>query len=689
MMSVPLELTGGITEALADDIGPPDYTEWRMYHYDSDACVHIQIPDDDYHTFEPGQGYWLVTRSDHLLDTGPVVGLSVPTDEPFPIVLAPGWNLIGHPFAFPVGWEDVTKPVTVGDPVVFDPSLGEIGGYSAVTPTVLRPFEGYFVNNTSAQPETLWVQPVVATEPPVAASPRVVLPDELPAPPGAWARPIFGASFATTMVGDTAAAVFSLVNDGPVELRVTDYSFSDPSFSFPSDFAALFDPILVLSPGATMSTRVLFVPTVEGEYAGRLELTSDNALTPVAEINCSGTAEGLAFTFVSLYQDGIVDQGEDARVSVSSDEVDSMRVFYRDGGAVDFDVLRMGRVSGGYLAKIPSDVLTERGLEYYVRAYNGPFVASDTLRYLQVEVETLSVPTKQAAMRYRMISVPLRMDNALATGLFKAMLTVDWRMFTYDPSDPGYVELPAASGAHRLFELGRAYWLVTREAVALGTDPVGVSTPTHESYEIDLLPGWNQIGSPFAFPVAWGSVMVDTLTTAQAESTQVIEAPRRWISSQLRYNSLDVKDDELVTIIEPFEGYFIYASSPATLRIPPVELLETPTSQPEIATEPTPDDEWRLHIVARTAGVSDRGNYVGVRSDAVAGSDRHDIHDVPLSPGKSLSLYYPHMEWERHPGIYTTDFTASGDADGHLWPTVTCGGLMWRRTSRTRRQGMK
>jgi hypothetical protein len=664
MMSVPLALTGGITEALADDM--PDASEWRMFVYDS---VHIQIPDNDHYTFEAGRGYWLATRSDRLLDTGPVVGLSVPTDGPYPIVLLPGWNQIGNPFVFPVAWDLVTKPGTVGDPVAFDPTQGEIGGYRTVVPTVLNPFEGYFVHNSAAEPETLWVPPEEATGVPVAATPRVVLADEPPPPPGAWARPIFGVNFATTMVGDTATATLSLVNDGTRELRITGYTFSDPSFSFPSDFAARFDPELVLGAGETMSTPVLFVPSQEGDYAGMLALTSDDLSTSVAEISLDGTGEALTFTLVPFYQDGIVDQGEDARVRVSSDEVDSMRVFYRSGGAVEFNVLPMGRVAGGYLVEIPSEVLTERGLEYKVRAHNGRFETSDTLRYLQIEVGSLVFPTKQPAMIYRMISVPLSMDNALVTGLFTAMLSVEWHIFTYEQSASSNIELPAASGVHRHVELGRAYWLATRNEVELTTDPVGVSTPTEGPYEIALLPGWNQIGSPFAFAVDWDLVMVDTLTSAKAESTLVIERPQRWIPSKDRYNLVAEEDGERVTVLEPFEGYFIFARSPVTLHIPPVALPDAPAvvtlSQAENAPPPAAH-EWRLHIVAEAAGISDGGNYVGVRSDAVTGRDRHDIHDAPMSPGKSMSLYFPHIGWERYPGFYTTDFDAD-NTDGHLW----------------------
>ncbi|NIW25134.1 MAG: hypothetical protein GWN29_11515, partial [Gammaproteobacteria bacterium] len=80
-----------------------------------------------------------------------------------PIVVEPGWNQFGNPFAFPVAWASVQRSENVGDLVYFDPSLGASGDYAVESPTVLFPFEGCFVRNASSQPETLWVPPIEAS----------------------------------------------------------------------------------------------------------------------------------------------------------------------------------------------------------------------------------------------------------------------------------------------------------------------------------------------------------------------------------------------------------------------------------------------------------------------------------------------------------------------------------------------
>jgi hypothetical protein len=63
-----------------------------------------------------------------------------------------------------VDWVAVTKSSDeIGEPVAFDPSLGTIGDYADVTPSVLAPFQGYFLKNDSSEPETLWIPPIEAT----------------------------------------------------------------------------------------------------------------------------------------------------------------------------------------------------------------------------------------------------------------------------------------------------------------------------------------------------------------------------------------------------------------------------------------------------------------------------------------------------------------------------------------------
>jgi hypothetical protein len=60
-------------------------------------------------------------------------------------------------------------------------------------------------------------------------------------------------------------------------------------------------------------------------------------------------------------------------------------------------------------------------------------------------------------------------------------------------------------------------------------------------------------------------------------------------------------------------------------------------------------------------GVRDGSNVIGVRSDAKVTHDRYDRAEPPTSPGESVSLYFPHSDWQEHPGRYSTDMRGTKD----------------------------
>jgi hypothetical protein len=112
----------------------------------------------------PGRSFWLISRRDHQLTTRAVVGRSTPSQPAFAIVLSPGWSAIGNPFLFDVAWESVRTSAAIDPPVGFDPSVGKRGDYVDTDPVVLKPFDGYLIENTSVGRETLWVPSIEFTD---------------------------------------------------------------------------------------------------------------------------------------------------------------------------------------------------------------------------------------------------------------------------------------------------------------------------------------------------------------------------------------------------------------------------------------------------------------------------------------------------------------------------------------------
>jgi hypothetical protein len=180
MFSIPLELAadfqGSIETLLSDqpEFGTYDPLRWRTFRWDAAAGASVELSHAEVGRFRPrpGAGYWLVSRDAHRIDTAPVEGLSTSTGGPVAVVLEPGWNQLGNPFAFAVARDALIRSSdAVGEPVAFDPSLGTIGDYLDEPPDVLTPFGAYFIKNHAAKAETLCVPPLEAA-PPAAREPE-------------------------------------------------------------------------------------------------------------------------------------------------------------------------------------------------------------------------------------------------------------------------------------------------------------------------------------------------------------------------------------------------------------------------------------------------------------------------------------------------------------------------------------
>jgi hypothetical protein len=163
LFSTPYEPPQGTTlSAILSDhqeFGSYDPVRWRAFRYLPELGANVELSAATGHEFDlaPGRAFWLISRSEHRIDTAPAPGTSTKLSEPFRMILPPGWNAIGNPFDFPIRWATaVRKPATIGDPIAFDPATND---YVEASPAEILPFEGYFVENSSAVDETLFIQP--------------------------------------------------------------------------------------------------------------------------------------------------------------------------------------------------------------------------------------------------------------------------------------------------------------------------------------------------------------------------------------------------------------------------------------------------------------------------------------------------------------------------------------------------
>lgn len=155
LISIPNELLQNTPAAvLEDDLGSYSNTAWRLFHYQ--GGMFVEYTHGNLEPFYPGKAFWLVTRDSVQLDTGS--GRSVTTAAPFEIILNPGWNMLGNPFAFTVDWAGVTSSGNVEKPVAYSGTSNEASGYR-YQQTKLEPWTGYLIHNLEAVYVTLSIPP--------------------------------------------------------------------------------------------------------------------------------------------------------------------------------------------------------------------------------------------------------------------------------------------------------------------------------------------------------------------------------------------------------------------------------------------------------------------------------------------------------------------------------------------------
>ena len=111
---------------------------------DEDQGGYIEYLDPRFPELEPGIGIWVITLPGGITH---VDGTPVDTSQDFTITLPPGWAQIGHPFPFPVDWDQVDASTEVETPWTFT------GIY--LPSNRLSPWHGYFIYNNSSDPVTI------------------------------------------------------------------------------------------------------------------------------------------------------------------------------------------------------------------------------------------------------------------------------------------------------------------------------------------------------------------------------------------------------------------------------------------------------------------------------------------------------------------------------------------------------
>ena len=241
---------------------------------------------------------------------------------------------------------------------------------------------------------------------------------------------------------------------------------------------------------------------------------------------------------------------------------------------------------------IPADFFDPAGADFYIEYVDdGEILTSPELDpetnpiRLPVIARRIAAPTTFRPRQYEMVTVPVQfLSSPGVAGLFNQIVgplvpgfvlptaspelesvlgdeagfglydEERWRVLRWDPlggalENGAYQDGPLAVGA---MEPGKAVWLVAANGGGFDVEsvyPAGFDLssidalqalePASGPVEVLLEPGWNQIGSPYLFPITWADV----------EGSALVNAP---------VASVDGEYEPQQDVLEPWRGYFVF-----------------------------------------------------------------------------------------------------------------------------------
>ncbi len=363
-----------------------------------------------------------------------------------------------------------------------------------------------------------------------------------------------------------------------------------------------------------------------GVYSVKLIAAGPGGIDSVTKVNLI-TVDSLSWTAPR-----VVNAGDSISISTTIPSYfnpTSYQLFYKEGGQSAYTEENFQPKNDSIRAIIPPSAITIRGIEFYTKISDGKnsitYPQTDPVNHpatINVRIQSVSPTVSIQSSKYEMISLPIDMGNQDAINfLIDAYGTYNkknWRLLRWNNDSASYLEYP---NLKTRLTPGTAFWLITKNGNSFKLSNVQ-SINTSTLFTVNLGAGWNQIGDPFAFPVAWDNI----------QNSGLVQSPISWNSSTQEY-----EPDK--TIMVPWMGYWVYnpSAEPITLRIPPKESI--PAAKENVFGRLSAD-EFILQVKAYSStGGQDTQNYVGMINSKKSGANKSDVLEPPPVSGKiNLSI---------------------------------------------------
>ncbi len=335
-----------------------------------------------------------------------------------------------------------------------------------------------------------------------------------------------------------------------------------------------------------------------------------------------------------------------------------VHLHYRNGGERDFTQEPMLRLRSFYQAKIPANLVTPDGIEYFIKVIDVDSLVSriptKNTFFITVQVPEPGlacplVPLQNDSLsNWRLFSFPLKLEQNQLKGIF---LQPD-QIGRIAPTEKTNAIQPRHNSENsELILPGQAFWKAVLDTPKVIFSGPGSSVPTNSDFLIPLEPGWNFFGNPFTFPIA--------IQQLYRQSEQPIHL-RTFYG---RWNHLL---QEPVRVLEPFAGYAIFnhSSDPDSLFINPNHANETILRNKHESPQKH-SISWMIQILARSKKSKDLDNLIGQSNQAHAEWDHFDEPEPPAI-GDNVSLFFDRPDWKKICTRFCTDFRPV-KAEGDVW----------------------
>jgi citrate lyase gamma subunit len=313
---------------------------------------------------------------------------------------------------------------------------------------------------------------------------------------------------------------------------------------------------------------------------------------------------------------------EVSAISLDYEYIDYATFFYRKVEDEEWSNVSVPGYLGTYRIDLSKEMVGNVGFYYFFEAVDttGTIISLPKKQLvLYYDLDYPAIPNLrfgETVNQYQIISIPLRLQNTNAEAVFDELEEYNiknWRLFHYNNGITNEYKKGFTN-----IDPGLGYWLIVREPTSISTGE-GRTVPIDSvtGYQIDLNPGWNQIGNPYDMDINWDAVIIDNQNLN--------------IGRVKQFNRDSLSEGR---IIPRYRGGFVFLEGiqPVTVNIKPDIVRNARMGHIADAEKQNALDEisWFASLKVSNGIVSHNLSGIGMHPEAIEGKDRHDEVLLPV-----------------------------------------------------------